>query len=179
MAATHRPRGRRHRRRPGGRAGRRSVDPGAARRQSLIAWLFALPFVLVFGVFMLLPLVSSFLMSFTDFTSRDVSTPLAVGFVGIDQYTDLFGNPQFIKSMVNTGYFVIVGIPLTMIVALALAVALNSGIEQVPHRVPGRLLHPGGDQHRRHGGGLAVHPAAGRAAQHRARAGSASPGRTG
>ncbi len=108
------------------------VDPGISRRrrQTLIAWMFALPFVLVFGIFMLFPLVSSFLMSFTDFTSRDVTTPLAVGFVGIDQYTNLFGNPQFIKSMVNTGYFVIVGIPLTMIVALVLAVALNSGISK-------------------------------------------------
>ncbi len=113
-------------------AGGKRVDPGVSRRrrQTMIAWLFALPFVLVFGVFMLFPLVSSFLMSFTDFTNRDVSTPLAVGFVGIDQYVDLFGNPQFIKSMVNTGYFVVIGIPLTMIVALALAVALNSGIEK-------------------------------------------------
>lgn len=113
-------------------AGRKRVDPGVSRRrrQTVIAWSFALPFVLVFCVFMLLPIVSSFLMSFTDFTSRDVTSPLAVGFVGIDQYTDLFGNPQFIKSMVNTGYFVIVGIPLTMIVALALAVALNSGIDK-------------------------------------------------
>ncbi len=120
--------------RPGARtgAGGKPVDHGVARRrkQTLIAWLFALPFVLVFGVFMLFPLVSSFLMSFTDFTSRDVATPLAVGFVGIDQYANLFNNPQFIKSMVNTGYFVIIGIPLTMIVALALAVALNSGIER-------------------------------------------------
>ncbi len=115
-----------------GDAGEKRVDPGISRRrrQTLIAWLFALPFVLVFGVFMLLPLVSSFAMSFTDFTSRDVTTPLAVGFVGIDQYTGLFGNPQFIKSLVNTAYFVIVGIPLTMIVALALAVALNNGIER-------------------------------------------------
>jgi multiple sugar transport system permease protein len=32
--------------------------------------------------------------------------------------------------MVNTGYFVIIGIPLTMIVALILAVALNSGISK-------------------------------------------------
>src|SRR5690242_20511307 len=104
-------------------AGGQRIDPGVSRRrrQTLIAWMFALPFVLVFGVFMLFPLVSSFLMSFTDFTSRDVTTPLAVGFVGIDQYTDLFGNPQFIRSMVNTGYFVIIGIPLTMIVALILA----------------------------------------------------------
>ncbi len=113
-------------------AGGSRVDPGVSRRrrQTLIAWLFALPFVLVFGVFMLLPLVSSFLMSFTDFTSRDVTTPLAVGFVGFDQYADLFGNPQFLKSLTNTAYFVVIGIPLTMAVALALAVALNSGIER-------------------------------------------------
>ena len=134
----------------------------------MIAWLFALPFVLIFGVFMLFPLVSSFLMSFTDFTSRDVQNPLAVGFVGLDQYADLFGNPQFLKSMLNTGYFVIVGIPLTMIVALALAVALNSGIKRFRTRLPGRLLHPGGDQHRRRRRRVEVHPAAGRAAEHRA-----------
>jgi len=76
------------------------------------------------------PIVSSFLMSFTDFTSRDVQNPLNVGFVGVDQFTALFSNPQFRKSMSVTAYFVIVGIPLTMIVALALAVALNSGINR-------------------------------------------------
>jgi len=100
------------------------------RQQGVVAWLFALPFVLIFGIFMLLPIVSSFLMSFTDFTSRDVQDPGAVGFVGIDQYMDLFGNPQFRKSMLVTAYFVVVGIPLTMVVALALAVALNSGINR-------------------------------------------------
>jgi multiple sugar transport system permease protein len=108
------------------------VDPGRARRrkQGLVAWLFALPFVLSFGTFMLLPIVSSFVMSFTDFTSRDVQNPLSVGFVGLDQYTDLFTNPQFLKSMRVTALFVIVGIPLTMIVAMGLAVALNSGINR-------------------------------------------------
>ena len=113
-------------------AGGKRVDHGAARRrrQTLIAWGFALPFVLVFAVFMLLPILSSLVMSFTDFTSRDVTTPLAVGFVGLDQYADLFGNPQFVTSLRNTAYFVIVGIPLTMIVALALAIALNTGIDR-------------------------------------------------
>lgn len=114
------------------RAGRgvrpRSGISAVRRRQGLAAWLFALPFMLVFGVFMLVPLISSFLMSFTDFRSSDVQTPFAVGFVGLKQYTDLFGNPQFRKAMVNTAYVVVVGIPLTMAVALALAVALNSGI---------------------------------------------------
>lgn len=104
--------------------------PAAARRrrQGYVAWLFAAPFVLVFGFFMLVPLVSSFAMSFTDFTSRDVRTPFAVNFVGLQQYVDLFGDPRFLTSLRVTGTFVVVGIPLTMAVALALAVALNSGI---------------------------------------------------
>lgn len=103
--------------------------PAARRhRQSVIAWLFALPFVLIFGFFMLVPLFSSFVLSFTDFTSKDVRNPLGVGFVGLDQFAALFGNQQFLHSLLNTGYFVIVGIPLTMAVGLALAVALNNGI---------------------------------------------------
>ncbi len=112
--------------RPAGR------DPGKARRrkQAFVAWMFSLPFMLSFGTFMLLPIVSSFLMSFTDFTSRDVQDPLAVGFVGVRQYTDLFSNPQFLNSMKVTGIFVLGGIPLTMIVAMGLAVALNSGINR-------------------------------------------------
>jgi len=94
----------------------------------MAAWLFALPFILVFGVFMLVPLVSSFVMSFTDFRSTDVQTPFDVDFVGLKQYGALFEDPQFRHAMVNTGIVVIVGIPLTMAIALALAVALNSGI---------------------------------------------------
>jgi multiple sugar transport system permease protein len=82
----------------------------------------------VFGFFMLVPLVSSFAMSFTDFTSRDVRTPFAVNFVGLQQYLDLFGDPRFLKSLGVTATFVVIGIPVTMAVALALAVALNSGI---------------------------------------------------
>jgi multiple sugar transport system permease protein len=92
--------------------------------------MFALPFVAIFSVFMLVPLVSSFAMSFTDFTSRDVQNPAAVGFVGFKQYAALLSNPQFLHSMLNTAYFVVVGIPLTMAVALGLAVALNSGIKR-------------------------------------------------
>jgi multiple sugar transport system permease protein len=107
---------------------RRKTRSSRRRKQGLVAWMFALPFVLVFGFFMLVPLVSSFVMSFTDFKSNDVQSPFSVDFVALDQYADLFQNPQFRQSMFNTAYFVVVGIPLTMVVALALAVALNSGI---------------------------------------------------
>lgn len=100
------------------------------RQQGFIAWGFALPFVLIFAVFMLVPLVSSFVMSFTAFRSSDVQNPTAVDLVGLTQYQRLFADPLFRRSMLNTAYFVVVGIPLTMVVALFLAVALNSGINR-------------------------------------------------
>ncbi|MET0781878.1 MAG: sugar ABC transporter permease [Microbacterium sp.] len=109
----------------------RGLSPRARkRRTAVIAYAFALPFLLSFAVFMVFPLLSSFAMSFTDFRNSDIESPFAVTFVGLDQYVALFQNPQFVRSLLNTLYFVVVGIPLTMIVALALAIALNSGINR-------------------------------------------------
>ncbi|MFF3403002.1 carbohydrate ABC transporter permease [Streptomyces sp. NPDC002659] len=84
--------------------------------------------MLVFAFFMFLPLVSSFLMSFTDFHATDVQQPFSVKLVGLSQYAKLFDDDQFRKAMVNTALVVVAGIPLTAVVALALAVALNTGI---------------------------------------------------
>ena len=97
------------------------------RRQTILAWRFALPFVVIFCVFMLIPLLTSMAMSFTDITSRDLRTPFNVNFVGLSQYITLFQDPRFIHSLGVTGIFVLVGLPFTMVIALAFAVALNSG----------------------------------------------------
>ena len=101
------------------------------RTQGWTAWLLALPFVAVFGVFMLLPIAGSLLMSFTDMTVRDVRDPFAVDFVGVDQFAALFANELFVQSLGNTAYFVLAGIPLTMALGLSLAIALDAGIERL------------------------------------------------
>jgi multiple sugar transport system permease protein len=103
---------------------------GRRRRQAVVAWLFCLPFVLVFAAFMLVPIVGSLAMSFTDFQARDALTPFAVDFVGLQQYASLFADPRFLSSMRVTATFVLLGIPATIALALALAVALNSGINR-------------------------------------------------
>lgn len=100
------------------------------RRRALIAWAFALPFVVIFAVFMLVPLLGSFAMSFTDLGVKDLRSPFAVNFIAFDNFAALFRDELFVKSIVNTFYFVIVGIPLTMAAGLFLAVALNSGIRR-------------------------------------------------
>lgn len=109
---------------------RRTAGAVHRRRQAVVAWLFALPFVAVFAVFMLGPLLASLGMSFSDFTVRDIRTPFAVDIVGFDNFAQVFGDELFRKALLNTFYFVLVGIPLTMVLGLALAVALNSGIDK-------------------------------------------------
>ncbi|MGY0064158.1 carbohydrate ABC transporter permease [Streptomyces sp. LZ34] len=99
-------------------------------RRTLVAWAFCSPFVLLFATFGVWPVFSSLSMSVTDITSRDVKTPFSVNFVGLDNFTELFADPTFVRAALNTIYFVAVGIPLTMVISLAVAVALNSGIQR-------------------------------------------------
>jgi multiple sugar transport system permease protein len=97
----------------------------------MAAWTLALPFCLLFLVFTAWPVLQSLFMSITDTRSRDLRTPFAVDIVGLDNFTKAFSDPIFRKAMLNTGYFVIVGVPLTMLLALAAAVALDKGITKL------------------------------------------------
>lgn len=98
------------------------------RYNTLIAWAFCGPFIALFATFYLWPLLASFMLGFTDMTSRDLRNPFGAAFVGFENYLALFQDPRFVRSLVNTLYFVAVGVPLTMGLALAIAVVLNSGI---------------------------------------------------
>jgi len=102
----------------------RHVDP-TRRQQAVAAWVLALPFVALFLVFTAGPVLASLGMSFTDIRSTDVRNPLAVEFVGLQNYADLLADPLFRKVTVNTLLYLVLGVPLTMAVALASAVGLN------------------------------------------------------
>jgi multiple sugar transport system permease protein len=102
--------------------------PPLYRRRTRAAWGFALPFMLLFLVFTLGPVLLSLAMAVTDLRSRDLRNPFAVEFVGIDNFAAVFADPIFRKAAANTVYFVLVGVPLTLGLALAIAVVLNSGI---------------------------------------------------
>jgi multiple sugar transport system permease protein len=110
------------------RTTRRPARNKGRRREGLAGWGFALPFVLLFAVFTAGPVLASFLMSFTDLASKDVRSPLSVNPVGVDNYTKLLHDDTFHQAAWNTAVFVVVGVPLTMVLALAVAVGLNTGI---------------------------------------------------
>jgi multiple sugar transport system permease protein len=84
--------------------------------------------MLLFVVFTAGPIISSLYMSLTDIKSRDLRSPFAVGFVGLENYAHILGDSSFRQSAFNTAYFVIIGVPLTLGIALAAAMALDKGI---------------------------------------------------
>jgi multiple sugar transport system permease protein len=106
--------------------------PAPSRRSGLregrAAWVLALPFCLLFLTFTCWPVIQSLFMSVTDTRSRDLRTPFAVQFIGLDNFTRAFNDEKFLTSMGNTAYFVLVGVPLTLVIALAAAIALDKGI---------------------------------------------------
>ena len=97
-------------------------------REDLIGWSFAAPFVILFGIFLALPILAAFLMSFTSFGIRDIQNPIGASFVGLDNYAKLLSDAKFWKSLGNTAYFVVVGVPLTLALGLVIANALSRGI---------------------------------------------------
>ena len=109
---------------PEGGTTSRHVDP-TRRQQAVAAWLLALPFVLLFLVFSLGPVLASLGMSFTDMRRTDIRNPFAVQFVGLDNFTALVQDPLFRKVTLNTLLYLLLGVPLTMAVALLVAVGIN------------------------------------------------------
>jgi multiple sugar transport system permease protein len=97
-------------------------------RQDLVGWSFAAPFVILFGIFLALPILAALVLSFTSVGLRDLQNPIGTSFIGLQNYTNLFSDPKFWKSLGNTVYFVVVGVPLTLALGLLIANALSRGI---------------------------------------------------
>ncbi|MEV0152783.1 sugar ABC transporter permease [Micromonospora sp. NPDC050686] len=84
-------------------------------------YLYVAPFFLLFGVFGLYPLIYTFWVSLHDWDLLGTSP----GFIGLDNYTALMGDPDFWHAVVNTlGIFVISTVP-QLLLALWLANLLN------------------------------------------------------
>jgi multiple sugar transport system permease protein len=90
------------------------------------AWLLATPALLAIGAFFLLPVLFAFAISLTDFDLYALADLRNLRFVGFANYFDILRTPLFWKSLLNTFYFVGVGVPLSIAVSLAAALLLDS-----------------------------------------------------
>ena len=113
----------------GGSGPRRRGRRAAAEARAGI--LLSLPFVVLFTVFIAWPVLQSMFMSFTDMRISDIRSPFAVDFVGLENYVTAFEDPVFRRAALNTGVFVLIGVPLTITAGLAAALALNQGVNRL------------------------------------------------
>ncbi len=92
--------------------------------RKLIPYVFLAPFLIIFLVFTVYPVIDSFIMSLHDIDSLDAGE-----YIGLDNYIRLVTkDARFGKSLVNATVFGLATVFLQLPLALALALALNSPV---------------------------------------------------
>jgi multiple sugar transport system permease protein len=100
-------------------------------KPSFAGWAFAAPALAVILLFFALPVLAAFALSVTDFDIYALSDRGNLRFVGLDNYIGLLTNPLFWKALGNTLYFVVVGVPLSIVASLGAALLLHSKLARV------------------------------------------------
>ncbi len=106
--------------RPAGQLGGRGPLRGQAKRRLTIIG-FLVPALTILGLFVFWPMLSALRLSFTDASGFGREE-----YVGFDNYLRVFTDPQILGAMGNTVLYTVLFTPIAVVVALFLAMALNS-----------------------------------------------------
>lgn len=90
------------------------------RQRNLTAYGFLAPYLLIFAVFWIWPIINSFLISFQ--ATRTVPWRFNPGF----NWGRLFGDPAFYNALGNTIFILVIQVPVMIALATVMAVMLNS-----------------------------------------------------
>ncbi|WP_328722723.1 sugar ABC transporter permease [Streptomyces sp. NBC_00247] len=107
----------------GGSAPRKAPAAPARRRargENLAGYLFMSPWIVGFLLLTAGPMLASLYLAFTDYNLFD-----SPRFVGFENFTEMFSDPRWRKSVEVTTSYVLVGTPLKLAAALAVALLLN------------------------------------------------------
>ncbi len=91
-------------------------------REAVAGYCFLLPGLIPMVVFVLLPIVGGFLMSLLRWNLLQPWT-----FVGLENYQTLVADSEFWNALRVSASFMVGVVPIGMVIALILAMALNSG----------------------------------------------------
>ena len=96
------------------RGGRRAVGP-----------LLAAPYILFLLLVMAWPFAYAVWMAFHDVVFTAPGASVDHPFVGLANFRQVLGDPEVQRSFVNLGVYLVINVPLTLVLALVLASALN------------------------------------------------------
>ena len=93
-------------------------------RHAIEAWLLLLPSIVLFAAFTHIPIVATFIQSF-------YSTPKGTRpsrWIGLSNYQDMVADPVFWQALVNNTVYALVTVPLSIALALAMALFVDGKI---------------------------------------------------
>ncbi len=90
------------------------------RAETLAGLAFISPWFIGFLIFTAGPMVASLVLSLTDYNILQPPT-----FVGLANYQQMFADPKLLLSLGNSIYYAVLHVPLSIIIALTLAMILN------------------------------------------------------
>ncbi|MCU1508789.1 MAG: sugar transporter permease [Glaciihabitans sp.] len=126
-------------------AGKSSGDGRGRKRRPLgrnpLGLLFSAPYLLFVLAIFAYPLIYSVWISFHDFFFAAPGAQVDRPFVGFANFVTAFSDPAVIRSFGNVGIFLLINVPLTVVLSLLLATALNRithfrGFLRVSYYVP-------------------------------------------
>jgi multiple sugar transport system permease protein len=88
--------------------------------------LFISPWMIGFLAFVLYPLLYSLIISFTRYSG--MQTPV---WLGLANYTRMFTDPVVWQSINNTLFYTVLAVPVGIVVAILLALAMNTAVREV------------------------------------------------
>jgi ABC-type sugar transport system permease subunit len=109
--------------RASGRTGRPLTRLSYRGRQARAAWLFLTPSLAVLTVFVVWPMFQAGYLSFTSYNLVQ-----AAQWVGLGNYRQMLHDPQVWNALKNTLVYAAVSTPISVLLALALALFLNQAI---------------------------------------------------
>ncbi|WP_422114667.1 carbohydrate ABC transporter permease [Brachybacterium sp. UNK5269] len=98
----------------------------ADRRNLRLGLLFISPWIIGILVFVIYPVTYSIALSFTRYSGMAAPT-----WVGLQNYVTAVTDPLVAKATSNTLFFALIAVPLGLIVALTLALAMNQNVREV------------------------------------------------
>lgn len=98
------------------------------RQNAVAGWLFMVPALAIFTVFVIIPIIFAVIVSFTDWNG--ISPPADANFIGLANYSKVLIQPgitqtDFYTALKNTTYFAMGVVPAQTIIALVIAVVIN------------------------------------------------------
>jgi multiple sugar transport system permease protein len=93
------------------------------RHQKRAGWWFIAPALVHSVIFTIIPVIAVVVLAFTDYSFGG-----RTNFVGFENFTDLLGDNGFRSAFVNTIVYALVVVPLSMVIALLVAIGLNQRI---------------------------------------------------